>query len=329
MTEGGDYAAASTIGARERQEDDWGTHVNPPALEPGAWLLAVVADGMGGMPAGDRASSIALRAFLDSYAVLQLPAPERLRRALAHANREMAMAVEAEPELAGMGSTLVAALVFPDRCEWLSVGDSLLLCWREGELKRINPLHVYANVLDERVRRGEMTAEVAERHPERAWLTSALQGTPLEEVARGELPLVAGDVLVFASDGIATLADKDVAAICAERVGEGASGIAETLVARIEAAARERQDNATVIVVCCGPKGGDDSPGVGDGDSEAAPEPPATAGDQEVEEAVADATVVPARRDLAAGLRSWQRVAGGFVVGLLAATAAWHLVGGF
>ena len=74
MIEGRDFAAASTVGSRKRQEDDWGTHANPSAQEPGAGLLAVVADGMGGMPAGDRASTVALRAFLDSYPALHLPA---------------------------------------------------------------------------------------------------------------------------------------------------------------------------------------------------------------------------------------------------------------
>ena len=184
MIEGRDFAAASTVGARERQEDDWGTHVDPPALEPRPQLLAVVADGMGGVPGGAQASELAVRAFLDSYLAIARPARERLRHALAHANREVGIAVESGHGPDGMGCTLVAALFFHDRCEWLSVGDSSILHCRDDKLERVNPFHVFANELDEQVRRGEISAEEAEHHPDRHALTSAVQGTVLEEVAQ-------------------------------------------------------------------------------------------------------------------------------------------------
>ena len=250
MIEGRDFAAASTVGARTRQEDDWGTHVNPPAREAGARLLAAVADGMGGMPAGEQASGIALRAFLDSYRVIELPAGERMRHALAHANREVGIAAEADPDLAGMGCTLVTSLFFPDSCAWLSVGDSLILHCRNGELKRINPLHVYANELDEMVRRGELSEDAARKNPERAALTSAIQGTVLAEVAQGEFALEADDVVMLASDGILTLPDDEIVSICAAQAEQGAERIAEAIVEGIDALGRPGQDNATLVVVC-------------------------------------------------------------------------------
>ena len=249
MIEGRDFAAASTIGARARQEDDWGTHLNPPALENGAGLLAAVADGMGGMPAGAQASDIALRAFLDSYPAINRPARERLRHALAHANREVGIAVEANPDIAGMGCTLVAALFFPDRCQWLSIGDSLILHCRNGHLERINPLHVYANDLEDMVRRGALSNDAAASHPDRAALTSAIQGSVLRDVAQGERILEAGDVVVLASDGVATLNDTDIASICVQHAGADVVRIAETIIECIDAQGKDAQDNATVIVV--------------------------------------------------------------------------------
>ena len=249
MIEGRGFAAASTVGARTRQEDDWGTHVNPPAREAGARLLAAVADGMGGMPAGEQASCIALRAFLDSYRVIDLPAAGRLRHALAHANREVGIAAEADPSLEGMGCTLVAALFLADRCAWLSVGDSLILRRRNDQLERINPLHVYANRLDEMVRRGEISADAARNDPERAALTSAIQGSLLEEVAQGELALEPGDVVMLASDGILTLPDDEIVSICAEQAEHGAQRIAQTIVDCIDARGRPGQDNATLVVI--------------------------------------------------------------------------------
>ena len=257
VTEGRDFAAAATVGARARQEDDWGTHATPPALEAGALLLAAVADGMGGMPAGDQASRIAVRAFLESYAAIARPARARLRRALAHANREVGIAVEEEPELLGMGCTLVAALFFADRCEWLSVGDSLILHCRGGALARVNPLHTYAAQLDEMARRGEVTTEQAARDPDRAALTSAVQGGALDAVAQGELALKCGDVVVLASDGVCTLADREIAALCA--ASESAEAAANALTGRINDTGRDGQDNATVIVVRVGDRDGDDA----------------------------------------------------------------------
>ena len=249
MIEGRDFAAAATVGSRERQEDDWGTHVDPPALEGRAALLAVVADGMGGMPAGDQASGLAVHAFLDSYLTAQKPAKDRLRHALAHANREVGIAIEGAPELVGMGCTLIAALFFLDRCEWLSVGDSFILLVRRGQVRRVNPLHTLAARLDAQVKRGEMSKECARAHPDRAALTSAVSGGPVEEVSLGDLHLEPGDLMMLASDGIATLPEAEIASICCRLGAEDAQRIADALVARIDALGLSGQDNATVIVV--------------------------------------------------------------------------------
>lgn len=249
MIEGRDFAAAATVGTRERQEDDWGTHVDPPALEGRAALLAVVADGMGGMPAGDQASSLAVHAFLDSYLIAQKPAQDRLRHALAHANREVGIAIEGAPELGGMGCTLIAALFFMDRCEWLSVGDSFILLVRKGRVRRVNPLHTLAARLDAQVKRGEISKECAHAHPERAALTSVVSGEPIDEVSVGDLQLEQGDLMMLASDGIAALSEVEIASICRQLSAEDAKHIADTLVARIEALRLDGQDNATVIVV--------------------------------------------------------------------------------
>ena len=113
--EGRDYAVASTIGARERQEDNWAVLARPPALEDGARLLAVLADRMGGGPAGDLASELAVRTFLDSYAAIHRPVRDRLRHALAHANREVGIAVEADLRLTGNGDDDDRGIVPPGR----------------------------------------------------------------------------------------------------------------------------------------------------------------------------------------------------------------------
>ncbi len=249
MIEGRDYAAASMIGARKRQEDDWGVCVVPEESDDDAQLLAAVADGMGGMPAGDEASRITIRALFDSYPLIAKPPAARLRDALAHANHEVRVAVEADPTLRGMGSTLVAALFVRDRFQWLSVGDSLIFRWRAGELERINPLHNYGRELDARAARGEITAMHAALHPDRAAITSVVMGLALDEVAEGELDLLVGDIVVLASDGIETLPEAELAALLADLGGQRADRIAGAILQRIGDLAVYGQDNVTVVVV--------------------------------------------------------------------------------
>lgn len=249
MIEGRHYAAATMIGARKRQEDAWSVRV---VSDDGSdeELLVAVADGLGGMPAGDRASRITIRSFVGSYALIPEPPAERLRFALANANGEVARAIEADPSLRGMGTTLVAALFFRDRFRWLSVGDSFIFHWRAGDLERVNPLHTYGRELDARAAHGEISAMHAALHPDRAAITSAVMGLPLDEVAESKVDLADGDVVVLASDGIETLADEEIAAICGDHRSAGASRIAEAIIRRIEQRALSWQDNATALVVC-------------------------------------------------------------------------------
>lgn len=250
MIEGRGFAAAAIVGERERQEDDWGVHVEPPTVEGDAQLLTVLADGMGGAPAGDCASRTVVSAFLDNYVRHAEPAPERLQLAAWGANDAVAEAVLADPALNGMGATLVAALFFANRCEWLSVGDSYLFLCRDAQLSRLNPLHIYATELDAQVQRGEITQQAALAHPDRHQLTSVVMGWHMEQMATGSLNLQAGDVVLLASDGLATLSADEVAAICTEGAGHAAQAqwIADALLKRIEEHRAPRQDNATVIV---------------------------------------------------------------------------------
>ena len=250
MIEGRHYAAATMIGARKRQEDAWSVQVVADDDTGEELLLAAVADGLGGLPAGDQASRITIRNFAGGYPLITKPPVERLRDSLGHANQAMRTAIEADPSLRGMGTTLVAALFFEDRYQWLSVGDSHIFHWRAGDLERVNPLHTYGRELDARAARGEISAMHAAIHPERAAITSAVMGLPLDEVAEGEVDLAAGDTIILASDGVETLADEEIAAICDDHRSAGASRIAEAIIRRIEQRATPWQDNATVLVVC-------------------------------------------------------------------------------
>ena len=238
------FGGAATIGARLRQEDAWATQVLPPD-EHGARLLAVVADGMGGHPAGDEASRIACRAFVETCTAAAGSPRERLRHALNAANRQVRAAVLARPELFDMGTTLVAALFHSGGCDWVSVGDSFLFHYRSGRIRRINPLHTFGAELDEMARRGEITHAEAAEDPGRPIITSAIMGGPLDEVAEGSLPLKPDDLVILATDGVETLGEDGIASVCDGHAGR----IAGAIIGRIEELGHPCQDNATVVVV--------------------------------------------------------------------------------
>lgn len=242
------FAGAATIGARRRQEDAWGTRLLPPD-EDGARLLAVVADGLGGHPAGDQASRTACGAFLAGFPGASGSPRERLRAVLESANGQLRAAVEASPELWGMGTTLVGACFHAGGCDWVSVGDSFVFHYRSGRIQRINPLHTVGAELDERARRGELTAAEAAADPERALITSVIMGLPLEDVAERRLPLEPDDLVILATDGVETLGEDGIASVCNERTGAGAEAIAMAIIRGIEEIGFRDQDNATVIVV--------------------------------------------------------------------------------
>src|SRR5579864_1167179 len=101
-------------GGRPYQEDSW-------ALRPlgDGSLLAVVADGMGGHAGGAVASKLVVEAFLAA-----LERGRSLAEALQEANQAVHKGAAGKPDLAGMGSTVVAAVVKDDEVRWISVGDS-------------------------------------------------------------------------------------------------------------------------------------------------------------------------------------------------------------
>src|SRR5439155_18603145 len=115
-------------GARPYQEDSWALRT----LADGS-LLAVVADGMGGHAGGATASRLDTDAL--AHAIEQ---GRSLADGLQAANQAVGAGAAAKAELAGMGSTVVAAIVSGDQVRWISVGDSPFFLVAAGKLERLN-----------------------------------------------------------------------------------------------------------------------------------------------------------------------------------------------
>ena len=104
-------------------------------------LLLVLADGMGGHVGGARASELAVTNFVACFDRTEGVIARRLRESLDAANSAIADAAAADLRLSEMGCTVVACVVDGDQAHWISVGDSLLWCLRDGQLMRLNADH--------------------------------------------------------------------------------------------------------------------------------------------------------------------------------------------
>jgi len=204
--------------------------------------LFVVADGMGGAQAGEVASLTAIQAFQGG---LPAGAPdEAIERTIAVANRNIYDQAHADASLAGMGTTITVAAVDSDSEQVVigHVGDSRAYRLRDGIIQRLTKDH---SLVEEMRRRGQITEEQAEDHPQRSIITRALGPEPEVQADLAVVPSDPGDIFLLCSDGLTTMIGDD-------RIREilmGATTLdaaARTLVD--EANRAGGRDNITVIV---------------------------------------------------------------------------------
>ncbi|MCR6688518.1 PP2C family serine/threonine-protein phosphatase [Cellulomonas sp.] len=129
--------------------------------------LLMVADGMGGHAGGDVASSVVVATFapLDDEAHGPDDALDELEQALDDAREEILARAKAEPELAGMGTTVTAILRTGNKLAMVHLGDSRGYLLRDGALTQVTTDHTFVQHL---VDIGRITPEEAEHHPQRS-----------------------------------------------------------------------------------------------------------------------------------------------------------------
>lgn len=234
------HSAASThVGMRREQNQD------RYALVPELGLY-LVADGMGGHTGGQIASRLACEAAIGAVETLQGAAvspAERLRHAVAHANREIMSATMADPTLEGMGTTFVGLLFFGKRLALAHVGDSRAYLLRNGRLRALTDDH---SIVAELVRRQQISAEDAREHPHRHVLTRALGIRGDTEADLAEMTPQPGDVFMLCTDGLNGHVEDDEIASLLTQNGD-LEATAEQLV---ESANRAGGlDNTTVVLI--------------------------------------------------------------------------------
>jgi protein phosphatase len=230
--------------------------------------LFLVADGMGGHSCGEVASRLAaetIRAFvartrdgdkctwpfgIDPDSSL---AVNRLRTAVQLANRRVFRASESRDEYAGMGSTVVVALIEDDRLAFAGVGDSRVYAHTDAGLTQLtNDDSWVATIL---ARDPEVDEAALATHPMRHVLTNAIGAREETEVEVGERTLAGREVLLLCSDGLHGALDDETLAGVLGNLGNIGSGGGEDEVAvaaeQLLRAALETggKDNITALVV--------------------------------------------------------------------------------
>lgn len=204
--------------------------------------LFVVADGMGGLPAGELASDILVQALavVDDMPDSAEPLQDMLS-AVQHANERIEAAVADDDARDGMGTTVTALLLSGSRVAALNVGDSRCYLLRDGELTQLTRDDTYVQAL---VDQGVLTPDDARRHPQRALVTQAVQGGPFRPAGR-MIPIQVGDRFLLCSDGLTDYVTDDVIGGMLRTYEDRQACAAELISRTLEAGA---PDNVTVIV---------------------------------------------------------------------------------
>lgn len=166
---------------------------------------------------------------------------------LQHANRQIAIESMDDPQYQGMGCTLVAVTFQQSQLEWISVGDSILWLWRDSKLRRLNADHSMKPELAKQVKNAEISAEEAEKSPEKNVLRSVLMGENIPLIDQNRIQWQKGDIYLIASDGVETLNERYLAQVLLKIQKQTAKTICDTLLNAIPAS--DYQDNATLIVI--------------------------------------------------------------------------------
>jgi len=186
------FAARSDVGLVRQVNQDSG-YAGPHLL--------VVADGMGGHAAGDVASSIAIGEMvsLDGESHGADDALDLLADALHTANIELQQAMENQPELQGMGTTVTALLRAGNKIAVAHIGDSRAYLLRDGTFTQITHDHSFVqSLIDE----GRITEEEAQGHPQRSLVTRVLTGADGDEPDLAMREAHVGDRYLVCSDGL-------------------------------------------------------------------------------------------------------------------------------
>ncbi len=245
------------VGKRERQEDSFylSDYTDKETVEKKG-VLAVVADGMGGLANGNLISN-----------QIVVTAKECFENACYHENDnkqdevdfllsmlhridEKTKYLQEELNETECGSTLTVVLVHGNKLFFLSVGDSHIYLLRDNKLFLLNSEHNQNSRLMDKVAEGVISVEQYRDIMGKSAITSfiGIEELELYDVSYRPLELKKDDYILLMSDGVfGTLSDRQLLELKQEDAADYAAAIAQA----VECSARPKQDNYTAIILKC------------------------------------------------------------------------------
>ena len=237
-------------GARPYQEDSF-AFVNALDVteirENG--LMAIVADGMGGMEAGKQVSEMAVSCMVSAFGQMQRNGDlaVQLRNAVVAADDALVQRFKGVG-----GTTLISCIIYDEKLYFASVGDSYLYLARGGNLYRLNREQNYRHQLyAEAIAAGSIDPTEADQDPDGHRLSAFLGMGGLSDLdyLRRPLPLRDGDILLLCSDGVGGVVTESQ--IIQNLSSSSAAEMCLNLDESVRRAARVHQDNYTALVIRC------------------------------------------------------------------------------
>ena len=204
------------------------TSLREPKLQVGEERahLFLVADGMGGHRAGERASALAVAAieqftlnsfrwFFGSNSSDAERVLAQFQAAIRHADARILEEAAEHPELRGMGTTVTMAFQLGAQLCVIHVGDSRAYLYRDQELYQLTEDHT---VVADMVRSGTLRPDEAAGHRLRHSITNVVGGPELGvKVEARALAVLDGDRLLLCSDGLTEMVANDAIAALSTR----------------------------------------------------------------------------------------------------------------
>lgn len=173
-------------------------------------LLCVVCDGMGGAKSGNIASSLAVDVFVEEIRRCWKSSLDgekidlMLEGAVKLANFTVFDQSQQFEDFAGMGTTLVAALIHGKRATVVNVGDSRAYKVDDDGIRQVTKDHSLVQMM---VERGDLTPELARTYPGKNFITRAIGTEPTVQCDIYHLDVEKGDFILLCSDGLSNMMD--------------------------------------------------------------------------------------------------------------------------
>ncbi len=233
----------SDVGRRRNTNQDYASvFTNQEGIK-----LAILADGMGGHRAGDIASQMAVLNLGNAWEEQDLTDDEKIAQwfiqAIQEENALIYQRGQEQPEYNGMGTTIVAAALSEERFTIAHVGDSRAYLIRDGKIIQLTEDHSLVNEL---VKSGEISKEMAVNHPRKNILTRSVGMPGTVEVDVSTYIWQLKDRLLLCSDGLTNMLSEEMIETIVNQEGTLSDKVTELINQANEAGGA---DNITVLLI--------------------------------------------------------------------------------